>query len=284
MPKHKFRKFERSQTPKSFRIGEIDLAILNDLAENRFLDSKHIIALHPEFKDRSVRSRLQLLYHGGYVERPASQFGSFHPAVHLIYSLAKKGAALVAEGKNQPAPAKQPKDAGVSFMSHSLMISDFKTIIELALKNNSQSKLYAWQEPGVIDGVYFEGERLPIAPDAFFTIEDKGDLLHFFLEADRSTMTLERMLNKLRAYWNWRAEGGQKKKLDISNFRVLTVALTEERKENLRQIARKADGSQTGSDIFWFACAKSYGLENPENILTPIWRSAKSESLRYLLE
>jgi len=284
VPKHKFRKFERSQTPKSFRIGEIDLAILNDLFANRFLDSKHIIALHPEFTARSVRSRLQLLFHGGYVERPASQFGSFHPAIHLIYSLAKKGAALVAEGKNQLAPGKQPKDAGVSFMSHSLMISDFKTIIELALKNNGQSKLYSWKEPGVIGGVYFEGERLPVAPDAFFTIEDKGDLLHFFLEADRSTMTLERMLNKLRAYWNWRAEGSHTRKFGISNFRVLTVALTEERKENLREIAKKADASGAGSDMFWFACEKKYSLENPESILSPIWRSAKGESPRHLLE
>lgn len=284
MSKHKFRKFQRSQTPKPFQIGKIDLAIMSDLAENRFLDSKHIIALHPESTARSIRSRLQLLYHGGYIDRPASQFGSFHPATHLIYSLAKKGAELAAQGKGQAVPAKQPKDAGVSFMSHSLMISDFKTILDLALKTTGQSRIYSWKEPGVIGGVYCEGERLPIAPDAFFTIEDKGDLLHFFLEADRSTMALDRMLDKLKAYWSWRAEGSHTQKLGISNFRVLTVALSEERKENLRKIAKKADAKQAGSDIFWFCCAKSYGLENPENILTPIWRSAKGESLRHLLE
>jgi len=41
--KYRFGKFERNQTPKAFRIGEIDLVILNDLAENRFVDSQHII-------------------------------------------------------------------------------------------------------------------------------------------------------------------------------------------------------------------------------------------------
>jgi DNA-binding HxlR family transcriptional regulator len=284
VPKYRFRKFEKSQTPLKFIIGPKDILILQDLAAYKFLDSKHILALHPEIKERSLQSRLHLLFHGGLVERPPSQFTYFQKAAHIVYSLTKKGAELVSQDMGVSDQVKQPKNMGVSFLQHSLMISNFKTILELALKENGQSKLSFWSEPKTIDVIYSGGERLPIAPDAFFTIEDKDYLMHFFLEVDRSTMALERMVKKFKGYWDWRAEGGHKRKLKISNFRVLTVALTEDRKENIRKIARKADDNQTGSEMFWFACEKAYNLENTGKILDPIWKTSKNENLHHILE
>jgi DNA-binding HxlR family transcriptional regulator len=258
--------------------------ILQDLAAHKFLDSKHILALHPEMKERSLQSRLHLLFHGGLVERPPSQFTYFQKAAHIVYSLTKKGAELVSQNKGIVDQPRQPKDAGVSFLQHSLMISNFKTVLELALKETGHSKLSAWREPKVIDAIYSGGERLPIAPDAFFTIEDEDCLMNFFLEADRSTMAFERMMKKFKGYWDWRAEGRHKEKLGISNFRVLTVALTEDRKESIRKIAKKADDSQNGSEMFWFACENSYNLEHPETILQPIWKTPKNEDLHHILE
>lgn len=284
MPKHTFKKFERNQAPPRFRIGKIDLQILKDLTSYRFLDTKQILTLHPDYSARTVRSRLQLLFHSGYVERPSGQF-SFYEHQHLIYSLAKKGAALVSQDKVlPPVTTKRPNEMGVSFMRHSLMISNFQAALRLALEKTEGSKLAVWRDLGAIDAIYCEGERMPIAPDAFFTIEAKNYFMHFFFEADRSTMAMDRMLNKFKGYWNWRLEDGQKRKLDIANFRVLTVCLSEERAQHLRRIAAKANGKETGSDMFWFACEKSFSLQNPESILTPIWRSAKGEGLRQLLE
>jgi hypothetical protein len=254
------------------------------LADCRFLDSKQIIALFPGQTERNVKRRLQFLFQGGYIERPAQQLANYKPSDSLVYTLTKKGAALVSQSKGLPAEAKPFREVGISFIRHSLMMSGFRLALAEALKGNSQFRLAVWREPGAIDAVHCEGERLPIAPDAFFTLEDKDYLRHFFLEADRSTMTLERMLNKFKGYWNWRAEEGQKRKLGISTFRVLTVCISEQRAENLRQIAAKANGKETGSDMFWFACEKSYSLENPEKILTPIWKSAKGGNLRHLLE
>jgi len=283
VPKHVFKKFERNPAPLRFRIGAVDMQILKDLTSYRFLDTKQILTLHPDYSARTVRSRLQLLYHAGYVERPRGQF-SYYEHPHLIYSLAKKGAALVSQDKGLPTVTDRPHEMGVSFMRHSLMISNFQATLRLALKKAEGFKLAVWRDLGAIDAVHCEGERLPIAPDAFFTIEAKDYFMHFFFEADRSTMAADRMLNKFKGYWNWKLEGGHERKLDIPNFRVLTVCLTEERAEHLRQITAKANGRETGSDMFWFACEKSYNLENPDNILSPIWRSAKGGSPRHLLE
>jgi hypothetical protein len=284
VPRHKFRKFERSQTPPSFRIGEADLKILEFLADYRFLDTKQILALFPSQTERNIKRRLLFLYHSGYIDRPAQQFTYSKPSDYLVYTLAKKGAELISQKKGLSAEAKPSKEIGVSFLRHSLMISGFRLILNLALTKNTQFKVIVWKDLGSIDAVYSEGERLPIAPDAFFTIESKDYLMYFFLEADRSTMTQERMLNKFKGYWIWRAEGRQKQKLDIANFRVLTVCLSTERAENLRQVARKADASEIGSEMFWFACEKAFNLANPESILKPIWRTPKNETVHQILE
>lgn len=167
-------------------------------------------------------------------------------------------------------------------MRHALMVSDFRLVLDLALKKEGGHKLAVWKDTGPLGAVQFEGERLPIAPDAFFTIESKEYFTHFFLEADRSTMTLERMLGKYKGYWNWRLEGGHKQKLGISNFRVLTVCVSEERAENLRRIAKQAGGS--GSEMFWFSNEKMYDLKMPETILFPVWNTSKDDNPRSLLD
>jgi len=170
--KHQFKKFERSRTAPRFRLGENDLAILKDLAAYRFLDTRQIIELHPNITARTLRSRLQLLFHAGFVERPIGQVAYYeHP--HLVYTLAKKGAALVSQNGGLPNPPKPAKELGVSFMRHSLMISNFAAVLKLALKNAS-AELAVWRELGPIDAVQCEGERLPIAPDAFLPSKQKN--------------------------------------------------------------------------------------------------------------
>ena len=284
MAKHRFKKFERSEKPPGFRIGETDLKILKLLADCRFLDSRQITAFFRSQSARNIKKRLQFLYHGGYIERPGQQMATYKLSDYLVYSLGKKGASLISQDKGKIMESKPSKEVGVSFMRHSLMISDFRLALEAALKNNGTFKLAVWREMGAIDAVHCDNCRLPIAPDAFFAIDHKDFVMHFFLEADRSTMTIERMLNKFKGYWNWRLEGGQKRKLGIANFRVLTVCISEERAENLRQIARKADGNQAGSEMFWFACEKGYNLENSEKLLEPIWKTPKNDNPHCLLE
>jgi hypothetical protein len=248
------------------------------------LDTRQILALCPEYSERTLKRKLLNLFQAGFVDRPIQQFSYFKPSGHLVYSLGKKGAALVSQNNGLPVAAKPSREIGISFLKHSLMISGFRSALNLALAKPGSHRLRVWKDLGPIDAVYCEGNRLPIAPDAFFTLETERYLTHFFLEADRSTMTLNRMLDKYRGYWNWRAERGHERKLGIANFRVLTVCVSDQRAENLRNIAAKASNAENASDMFWFACENSYNKENPDNILTPIWRSAKGEASRRLLE
>ncbi|GAG56075.1 unnamed protein product [marine sediment metagenome] len=281
MVKQRYKKFERSKTPPKFRISETDLKILKDLANYRVLDTRHISELHSKVSKRTIQRRLKLLFHAGFLERPIKQFSQYKYPSHIIYTLGRKGAKFLFPSKRTTKWRKKVKSA---FLWHSLMISNFRVILTLALKNKTESKLVNWQEENLTDSVYLEGERLPIAPDGFFTIEDKDDLLHFFLEADRSTMEGKRFLSKMRAYWQWWLEEGHKKKFNISVFRVLTITVSKKRKENLRKITKRADDRRRGSEMFLFSCQKDYNLEKPESILKQIWQSPKDNSWHYLLE
>jgi hypothetical protein len=137
------------------------MQILKDLTSYRFLDTKQILTLHPDYSARTVRSRLQLLYHAGYVERPRGQF-SYYEHPHLIYSLAKKGAALVSQDKGLPNVTDRPHEMGVFFMRHSLMISNFQAALRLALKKTDSFKLAVWRDLGAIDAVQCQNHMICI--------------------------------------------------------------------------------------------------------------------------
>ena len=74
---------------------------------------------------------------------------------------------------------------------------------------------------------------MAVVPDGL----SKGQLQHFLLEADCSSMTTSRYFRKLRAYWFWWKTGDHQRKFGIPRFRVLTLTNSENRKENLRWLA-----------------------------------------------
>jgi len=281
----RFMKKQQIKAKSNFKINKTDLKIIRGLSEYRFLDTKQIIALNPGLSERTIKRRLQYLFQAGFLDRPQSQFSYFSPSRYIIYTIGKKGMKLIdPDKKNNINIPKKNRRVKPLFLFHALMVSNFRLALSLTLKDEEESTLLRWRQNDLSDSVYVGSERLPVNPDGFFTIEDKGDLLHFFLEADRSTMTTKRFLNKMKAYWQWWLEEKCKDKLGVSKFRVLTITISEERKENLRRITRKANEGKEGSNMFLFVCEKNYSIERPESILDPIWQSSRDDKYHHLLE
>ena len=292
MPRTILKQFKRSSAPPKKRVvvQARDMEIFKNLADYRFLDARQIELLHPgRGGPRYNQRRLQYLFHHGYIDRPPSQLSYYRTRGHLIYALGRKGADAIYAGEPELRGRidwhKKNAEVKFPFLDHAMMISDFRATLSLALKGNQRAKLASWRQgEDLRDRVRLKDGKVAIVPDAFFTLEEGDDLMHFFLEADRSTMTLERFLRKISAYWQWWRERGHEKKFSIKSFRVLTITISEERKENLRQISRQADSRGQGSNMFLFSCEKNYSFEKPEAIMRPIWQSSKDESLRHLLE
>lgn len=281
MASHLHKKFVRSkEPPRQFRIQPRDVEILAHIAEYRFLDTDQLLALHPG-SPRNIRQRLLYLYQLGFVDRPASQKLLSKPGSPLIYAIGDKGAELLSGEEFS-----QRKEVAFPYLAHAMMISRFRSVLSLALeKHADKPELTRWtQGHDLKDLLSVRGERTELVPDAFFSIKDKGDMLHFFLEADRGTMTRERVLNKMKIYWQWWREGRCEKKLGISRFRVLVVAPGEERSENLRRVTKSADTRGEGSAMFLFAPEIVFSLKKPEAVLSPVWRSPKNNDKHALLE
>ncbi len=287
MPKHNFKKFERSEAPPKFRIGESELKILQHLADYRFLDTNHLSALNPHLPERTIQRKLQNLFHAGYIDRPVSQLSQLETSAHFVYAIGRKGAKLIfTDRRSQSNWTRNNKKAQEPFLKHALMISNFRVVLYLALQKTKTAKLVHWQEDDLRDSVNVKEQRIPFAPDGFLIIEDKDELIYFFLEADRGTMTNKKFLQKMKAYWQYWQEDKHIKKFNFDiDFRVLTITDKKARKENIRKITQKANNTrEEGSVMFWFACEKSFDLENPKSILESIWLSAKDDTPHFLLE
>ncbi len=280
MALQRHKKFERSKEPPvNLRIQPRDLELLRDVSDYRFLDTGQILALHQGGK-RQIRLRLASLYHLGYLERPASQKLFSKGGSFLIYSITEKGAELISRKEF----GKRNAQVSFPYLSHAMMISRFRATLTIALRSYpTKPKIERWEQGyDLKDILRSRGQSPELVPDAFFTIRDEKGALDFFLEADQSTMKHELMLNKMKTYWKWFKEKQIQKKLNIENFRVLTITKSEERADNLRRLAKNADYNKTGSNMFLFLSETQYLLEKPETILSPIWTSAKDEKHQLL--
>lgn len=280
-------RFKRVSSPNlPFRLQDRDLDILRLFNDYRFLTSRLIHLLTPG-SNQGITRRLQKLFHNGHLDRIKNSF--YEPC---LYALGNKGAdELTLHGMDRGKInwTTKNREAKERYINHSMMIANFRATLTLALENNPDTKIIEWIPEGELkENIYIQGDggkkRASFVPDAYFALEDKEDELHFFLEADQSTMTNQRFLNKMRTYWNYWKEGRHKEKQGIESFRVLTITKTEARKENLRRITKEADDNKTGSVMFWFTSEENYNPENPETILKPIWQTPKDDSQHQLLE
>ncbi|MBL8216782.1 MAG: hypothetical protein JNK87_39045 [Bryobacterales bacterium] len=120
-----------------------------------------------------------------------------------------------------------------------------------------------------------DGQRIPVSPDDFFTLQDnrrppESTLAHFFLEADLSSENHRYFKNKIIGAAHDYQQGRQTEKFQITGFRVLAVALNEARARNLCLLAQSLLPEGALRKLFLFTSAQSFSLERPEMIFEPI--------------
>jgi hypothetical protein len=239
--------------------------------------------------DQVILRRLQKLYHAHFVDRIKTSNNEA-----IVYALGNKGAdeLTLFFGVDRGRIDWTAKNRGVGerYLSHIMMIGNFRETLTLALRERPSTTITSWRSEGrltddiVIETGREQTKKASLIPDGFFTIEDEGDDLYFFLEADRSTMTNERFLNKMKVYWRYWREGKHKAQLGIQDFRVLTITKSEARKENLRKITKEADDRKIGTTIFLFTSEEKFTPDEPASLLQPIWQSPKDDTWHCLLE
>jgi len=295
----------RPKAVGGIRIQKRDVEIVKLVHDYRFMDSRQIQMLI-DGSNQVILRRLQKLFHHGYLDRPVSQIIFSNPLMgheNMVYGLGDRGADLLAErlgiDRGKIIWKEKNKEVRERYIQHTLMISNFRACLTLALRATPEVKLLFWirENPQELkEYVSFtengKQRRMVIVPDGFFCIQDAGGRMYFFLEADRSTMTNTRFLNKLKAYWKWRwqkasrGRHGIKERYGIRDFRVLTLTRGRQRRDNLTKVAERTDDQHNGSYMFWFAAEEHFSLDTPQAVLHNIWQTAIAgdQKMRSLLE
>jgi hypothetical protein len=151
---------------------------------------------------------------------------------------------------------------------HSLFVADIHTRMLLATRSGA-IKLAHWQEGSALwDSVVprRDDPAIPIRPDAYFILKQTDrpegkNRFHVFLEADRSTMSHERMTAKTAGYLAYYEQGGYRQKYSgMRSFIVVTVTQTRQRAEELRKDLHPLIPHAASRDAYLFIPFEDLGL------------------------
>jgi hypothetical protein len=242
---------------------------------------------------REILRRLQMLYHAGYVQRQKLADGE-----PIIYSTGNLGAdeLMLHYGidRKQIEWTTKARESTERYIHHGLVISRFRHALALAVREVPSASVESWIPSGGFsapvtyqdavrtrDGTRTELVHSVVKPDGLFVLTVGEKRIHCFLEADRSKMTNARYLAKLKshfAFYQTYVRG--EKKAGITQMRVLSVTISDARKDNLRETAQQV--STEAKDLFWFACERSY-RDDPTQARAPIWQTLKDDTLRSII-
>jgi hypothetical protein len=223
-----------------FELQDRDIELLHAVHELRIATIDHLSAL----SGRSVRAlwaRLLKLKERRYLASVA-RFMQKH-----VYAIGSAGVPILIEHGYVPRDLAEKRlrhneltEIGIR---HSLFVADIHTRMILATKSGP-IKLVHWQEGSVLwDSVVLsENDPVtPIRPDAYFILNhsprpEGKNRTHIFLEADRSTMSHQRMATKIAGYVAYyKRESYRAKYPGMKSFLVATVTQTRSRAEELRK-------------------------------------------------
>jgi hypothetical protein len=283
------------------RIGKRELAILESLAEYRYLTAEQICRLHfPKGSQSYCNFRLRALFHHPYryVQRHTLpvEWGKGSPK--LAYSLTRRGINKLREKLAYPFVSYQTlykqKQATPLYRKHEIAINEFRIAVELGCQQKGW-QLENWiteqefKEPSLLKQMRVvdieTNRKIPVVPDSFLAIffPEVNKKALFFLELDRGTMDLGRFrFKKIRGYHllaqKWQEVELFRKYRDLSiTFRVLTVVDGgEKRAWNLKEktaerefLSEKPEEKLPKSRRFYFTTLDKI---SPQTIFTqPIW-------------
>jgi len=222
-----------------FQLNDRDLELLNYVFQLRIAHIGHLATLSGRSEIalwrrlRKLRKRRYLASVGRFMQKHVYGIGSEAKAVLIEHGYAEE------DLREKRLRHNELTEIGIR---HSLFVADIHAHL-LMLTRTGPLKIIKWREgQALFDSVSIrKGEpTVPVRPDAYFVLQHAGwpggkDGIHFFLEADRSTMNHSRMAGKIAAYLAYYEQGRHAKKYPgMQTFLVATVTQTRSRADELR--------------------------------------------------
>lgn len=280
----------RAESPPPMQLTDRDLRILRLVADFRYMSREQVEKL--EFAPTTAsycKRRLALLYHHGYLDRRFLPLRSAFGAARAYYTLAAKGADLVAEvlELDRAQLDWRPRDGRREplYMEHTLRINDVWTLCLLAAQRAAleldwidERELKRRARDHRVDDPAHPGHRITIVPDGYFTIAGRWA---FALELDRGTVEERQFKRKIRGYGEWKRSGAYETSFGTPSLRVLFVVTDSRRDPSRLERIRRWTELANGGSLFWFV-----DLDRLDDLSfhTPVWQVARRPGLFSLLE
>jgi Replication-relaxation len=263
----------------STKTTDRDLGLIRTISEYRLASSSQLVELVGGNEDVTYR-HLQRLFHLGLINRfslPRHGYpGEFvyyldEPAALKLTSSAPDGeieeSALKAVRLNKKKRYSQSssKPSQLLFLQHELMISRFHFMVAIACRQAQEEiQLSSWKQGAELwSKVSIEAPdgkvaSAPHRPDAFLTLSfpqrNPGlQRSHFFYEADRGTMSTQRLKAKFQCYIEFLHQLKHTEQYGIRKIRAILIeTVSAQSAQRLRETARELCPD---IPLFWFSSA-----------------------------
>jgi hypothetical protein len=227
-----------------------DFALLRGLFESRLMTLAHITHLYFAGQKETAKKRVQKLKASGVIrERPRRV--SDPSILHLTWKgyLSLRDTGYV-DDDSRLTPKQFSRRMRVSTLtlSHEIAIGDVQCACTLAMRVLTDFQLLefnVWPRRFAFT-VDREFGRICVQPDGYLRILENGaerqSELHFFLEVDRGTETIERLADKCVNYRQYQRSGRyaefcghSRDNANARSFQVLVICKSEQRRDNLAE-------------------------------------------------
>ncbi len=265
--KEKVIKINLMPAKDGFQLQDGDIELLHSVYQLRIATIDHLTAV----SGRSVRAlwgRLHKLKERRYLTSVARFMQK------QVYAIGPEAKPVLVEHGYAPSDFAERRlrhneltDIGIR---HSLFVADIHACMML-LTRSGPITLAHWQEGSALWDSVIPGRddpAIPIRPDAYFILEHREpsgrkNRFHIFLEADRSTMSHERMATKIVGYLAYYEHDGHRRKHPgMRSFIVATVTQTRQRAEELRKDLHPLIPRAASRDAYLFIPFEDLNLES----------------------
>lgn len=278
--------FQAQYKHQTLALDPKDREILELVYEYRLLTSTQLGLLLEGKKTSSLKQKLQTLFHHGYLDRPPSQVVwriTKQLNWDMTYAITPKGLQSLGIITKSRIDSKNQK-LTPHFMAHIRAINDIRVALILATRLHPTLRLDFWIAEGKWqEKITLDGQPKAIRPDGFFMLRDTSRLPEhqcfvYFLEYDTGSEDHGRLREKYRAYIALPEQKQIQNPLfpneHIRGFRVLFVAHSEDRLNNMLRHIAELPMRNSQRQLFYFTTANQIQPAQPQTILNPIWKSA----------
>lgn len=288
--------FQAQYKNQTLNLDPKDREVLELTYEYRLLTSTQLGLLLDGRKRSSLKQKLQMLFHHGYLDRPPSQVVwriTKQLSWDMTYAITPKGLQSLGIITKSRIDSKNQK-LTPHFMAHIRKINDVRIAITLATRSHPSLRLEFWIPEGKWqEKIQLNNQPKAIRPDGFFMLRDTSRLpehqrFSFFLEYDTGSEDHGRLREKYRAYTALPEQKQLQNPLlpqeQLRGFRVLFIAHSADRLKNMMQNIAELPMRNSQRQLFYFTTAERIQPSQPETILDPIWQRVTVDSQRQELQ